>query len=235
MCNTVTIYNYILQLYYYGADQELRTNDRVAASTTDADNHPTDIDPDVHPEVDATVTILDGELGGESDTGGHQLEFEPIDVEASSGCPLCPKRLNSISTLWQHINIHYISRGEFPTVNLFRNISRLVCSNPACHWAYHRRFIRAGCRRSLVGQSKRCAGALIDPTGIAAITAETATAMQFRPRFSSASPPPAQASCTHTPLRTIDEAELGRIGGYVRIHRNTENSFIYTYYNREIC
>ena len=36
--------------------------DRVAASTTDADNHPTDIDPDVHAEVDATDTILDGEL-----------------------------------------------------------------------------------------------------------------------------------------------------------------------------
>ena len=32
-----------------------------AASTTDADNHLTGIDPDVHPTVDATDTILDGE------------------------------------------------------------------------------------------------------------------------------------------------------------------------------
>ena len=207
--------------------------DRVAASTTDAGNHPADIDTDVLPEVDATDTILDGELAREVDTGGHHLEFEPVDVEASSVCPLCPKLLKSISSLWQHINIHHISRGEFPTVNFFRDHSRLVCSNHACHWAYHRRFIRAGCRRSLLGQSKRCAGTLIDPTGIAAITAETATAMQFRPRFSSASPPPAQASCTHPPLRTIDEADLGRIGicaaaalGLEGKYKHLENSIV---------
>ena len=103
-----------------------------AASTTDADNHLTGIDPDVHPTVDATDTILDGESARESDTGGHQLEFDPVDVEAAV-CPLCPKRLKSISSLWQHINIHHISRGEFPAVAFFRNHSRLVCSNPACH------------------------------------------------------------------------------------------------------
>ena len=68
-----------------------------AASTTDADNHLIGIDPDVHPTVDATDTILDGESARESDTGGHQLEFDPVDVEASV-CPLCPKRLNSISS-----------------------------------------------------------------------------------------------------------------------------------------
>ena len=89
-----------------------------------------------------------------------------------------------------------------------------MCSNPACHWAYHRRFIHVGCRHSLVGRSKRCGGTLVDPTEIAAITAETAADTQSPPRSlsSTATPPPIQASCTLTPLRTIDEAELGRIG-----------------------
>ena len=57
--------------------------DRVAASTTD-------ISPDVHPEVDVTDTILDGESARESDTGRHQLEFELVDVEASQSFCVSP-------------------------------------------------------------------------------------------------------------------------------------------------
>ena len=119
--------------------------------------------------------------------GGHHLDREQSAVDTSL-CPLCLKRVR-LSILWQHININHISRGEFPSACFLQKHMRFVSSRPTCHWAYHKKIARAGCRYSL-GRKKHCGGSLLLPADIVEFSSLSATASQPQPCSSPPVSPP---------------------------------------------
>ena len=54
----------------------------------------------------------------------------------------------------------YFSKS-FSPISFFIQYNCWICSEPSCHWASHRRFIKSGCQRSK-GQT-RCCNPLFDP------------------------------------------------------------------------
>ena len=146
----------------------------------------------------ASVDVCEGETVSGTNAGGPHLELSDSFV-----CPLCLKCLKSSATLWQHINIHHISCGEFPSVTFLCSHARLVCSHPSCHWTYHKRFACAGCRCSLGERNKRCGGTLVDPREVAGITSQASSSTQSPPSpaalLSTMTSPPMQPSPTLTP------------------------------------
>ena len=103
------------------------------------------------------------------DAGSSPIHSTVSSEEASPAvvsCPICAKSATILSTLWQHINVSHISRGVFPSLDVFQHHNRFICSDPSCRFGYLKRW--SMCQRSL-GSNRHCGAPLVDPSLVSVI------------------------------------------------------------------
>ena len=123
-------------------------------------------------------TTADGDCECPHDNDGDDNFGSSNPVRSRSGtrkCPICGKVASNDSSLWQHINVEYITRQSFPDASFLAAHKQNVCS--MCGFIYSQHWKYCHCTQG-AGKS-RCRGLMVKPSESKWFPNMTASSREF--------------------------------------------------------